>query len=88
MFKTIQLNSSTQLNTKLLLIYTGGTLGMVSVKESSPLVAVDFEDLMEHIPELERLECHISVKAMEQAIDSSDMDPTKWVEIGKLINDN
>lgn len=88
MFKTIPLNTSLASDTKLLLIYTGGTLGMVSIKESSPLVPMDFEDLMEHIPELERLECQINVKAMVQPLDSSDMNPSKWVEIGKLIHED
>ena len=46
-------------STSILLIYTGGTIGMVKDYTTGTLKAFDFEQLMQQIPELRQLECKI-----------------------------
>jgi L-asparaginase len=73
---------------KILLIYTGGTIGMVKDYKSGALRPFDFEKLLEQIPELQQLECRIQSKSLKNPIDSSDMDIRHWQEIGNLIASN
>ncbi|MFA7446504.1 MAG: asparaginase [Flavobacteriaceae bacterium] len=73
---------------KILLIYTGGTIGMVKNFKTGALTAFDFSQIQEKITELQQLDCHISTFSFEKPIDSSDMDIEKWVEIATIIEDN
>lgn len=72
----------------ILLIYTGGTIGMVKDFESGALKTFDFEQLLEKIPELHLLDCNISTFSFPTPIDSSNMHPNDWVEIGKIIENH
>jgi len=72
----------------ILLIYTGGTIGMIKDPESGVLKAFDFSNLLEKIPELKLLDCTIKTVSFEQAIDSSDMNPDYWVKIAEIIESN
>ena len=69
----------------ILLIYTGGTIGMVRDSETSSLYAFDFENLLDKIPELQQLECHVKSFSFKKPIDSSNMNPNHWVEIAEII---
>jgi L-asparaginase len=70
---------------KILLIYTGGTIGMVRDYESGALRPFDFEQLLDQIPELQQLDCRIHSLSLANPIDSSDMDIPHWQEIARLI---
>ncbi|RZS98931.1 asparaginase [Aquimarina brevivitae] len=72
----------------ILLIYTGGTIGMIKDFETGALVAFNFKELLQNIPELKQLDCTIDTKSFKQPIDSSDMDVDRWVELGDIINDH
>ncbi|WP_405208357.1 asparaginase [Aquimarina sp. LLG6339-5] len=72
----------------ILLIYTGGTIGMVKNFETGALVAFDFDELLLKIPELKQLDCNIETKSFKEPIDSSDMDVERWKELGGIINNN
>jgi L-asparaginase len=48
----------------------------------------NFNDLLESIPELNLLDCNISSKSFSNPIDSSNMKPSNWIEIGTIIEDN
>ncbi|OYQ41975.1 L-asparaginase 1 [Flavobacterium cyanobacteriorum] len=72
----------------ILLLYTGGTIGMVRNFETGALKAFNFRKLLQHIPELKHLDCHIDTASFENPIDSSDMDPEKWVRMAAIIADN
>ena len=72
----------------ILLIYTGGTIGMVKDYETGALVAFDFDNLREHIPELNQLDCNIKTVSFKNPIDSSNMDPKYWVKITSIIEEN
>lgn len=72
----------------ILLIYTGGTIGMIKDPETGALRAFDFENLLVRIPELKLLECTIETYSFEVPIDSSNMEPRYWVQIAKVIQTN
>ena len=73
---------------KILLIYTGGTIGMIHDKESGAYIPFDFENLQEQIPELNQLDCELEVISFDKSIDSSNMHPKIWTQLGKTIEDN
>ncbi len=75
-------------NTKILLIYTGGTIGMVRDCKSGTLKAFDFKKLMSSIPELNQLDCSIQSISFKKPIDSSNMNPDHWVTIAEIIEKN
>lgn len=70
---------------QILLIYTGGTIGMIKDVESEALRTFDFKTLLKKIPELERLDCAIQTKSFQQPIDSSNMNPKYWIQIAEII---
>lgn len=72
---------------KILLIYTGGTIGMVKDYESGVLKAFNFNELLQRIPELNQLDCEIDTFSLNPPIDSSDMHPNVWVNIALVIED-
>lgn len=73
---------------KILLIYTGGTIGMRKDFETGELKAFNFSKLLQKIPELKQLECEIETISFDEPIDSSNMNPDKWVKIATIIEDN
>ena len=76
------------LNANVLLIYTGGTIGMIEDAASGILKPFDFNYLKSFIPELSRLKFNIDSIAFEQPIDSSDMGPDDWQRVVRIIEDN
>ena len=73
---------------KILLIYTGGTIGMIKDLRTGELKSLDFNYVFDHIPELERLHVDLSSISFEKAIDSSDMTYAHWKQLVDIINDN
>ena len=71
----------------ILLIYTGGTIGMIKDANTGALRSFDFNNLLKHIPELKLLTCNISTVSFEDPIDSSNMNPDYWIKIASIIND-
>ncbi len=69
----------------ILLIYTGGTIGMVKDYETNALRAFDFRQILENIPELKHLDCHIDSYSFESPIDSSNMNTFYFVQIAEVI---
>lgn len=74
--------------TKILLVYTGGTIGMVKDFESGALIPLDFDNLLQNVPELKQLDCDIQTISFETPIDSSNMNPEYWSMITDVIKDN
>src|SRR5690606_6117389 len=72
----------------ILLIYTGGTIGMIKDADTGALKAFDFGNLLKNIPELKLLDCQINTISFEEPIDSSNMNPEYWVQIAGIIEDN
>ncbi|HEX9826110.1 MAG TPA: asparaginase [Flavobacteriaceae bacterium] len=73
---------------KILLIYTGGTIGMIKEPNTGVLKAFDFKNLLNRIPELKLLDCKITTKSFKKPIDSSNMNPGYWVQIAEIIEHN
>ncbi|MBX7225152.1 MAG: asparaginase [Chitinophagales bacterium] len=71
----------------ILLIYTGGTIGMVQDYETGTLKPFNFKNLRKHIPELSRFNFPIDSISLENPIDSSNMQPSIWVEIATIIEE-
>ena len=71
---------------KILLIYTGGTIGMHS-DAAGHLAPFDFNALHDEIPSLKQLDIDIEVLTITP-IDSSNVTPQRWVELAVIIRDN
>ena len=74
--------------TSILIIYTGGTIGMIENPETGALENFDMEQFRHYVPELKRSHFNIDAITFESPIDSSDMEPHCWVKIAKMIHDN
>jgi L-asparaginase len=73
---------------KVLLIYTGGTIGMVQDAKTGSLVPFNFEHLLQQIPELTKFNIEIEVCSFSPVIDSSNMNPQIWEKLCKIISKN
>lgn len=71
----------------ILLIYTGGTIGMIKDFETGALKAFNFDELLQNIPELKLLEHNIDTISFERPIDSSNMKPAFWLQIAEIIEE-
>ena len=72
-------------NNRVLLIYTGGTIGMGINPKTKALEPLDFNHLLQNIPEIKLLSTQIDVYQFAQPIDSSDMTPAFWVQLVNII---
>lgn len=79
------MSTSMEKQTNILLIYTGGTIGMVKDYESGALKAFNFKKLLKNIPELAQLDCHIDSVSFDEPIDSSNINTSHWIEIATII---
>lgn len=70
---------------KVLLLYTGGTIGMDKNPHTGALEPLDFNHLLNKIPEMQHIETAIDVYQFEDPIDSSDMSPKTWVKLVQII---
>lgn len=69
----------------ILIIYTGGTIGMIQNPETGALQAFNFENIYEQIPVLDNFHCKLDFHSIDPLIDSSDMQPDFWVDLVNLI---
>ncbi|HYQ57939.1 MAG TPA: asparaginase [Draconibacterium sp.] len=74
--------------TSILIIYTGGTIGMVQDPKNGSLVPVRFEKIQEVVPELRKFDFLIKTITFTPALDSSNMNPIHWIKIAKTIERN
>lgn len=73
--------------TKILIIYTGGTIGMVNNPLTGALIPFDFEQIQQNVPELARLNYDLAVHSFDPIMDSSNMEPKIWAELAQIISD-
>ncbi|SEA15694.1 asparaginase [Pedobacter hartonius] len=71
--------------TKILIIYTGGTIGMVNDPLTGALIPFDFKQIQQNVPELARLNYQLDVHSFDPILDSSNMDPVIWAELADII---
>jgi len=88
--KVIQIDTATPNppEQSILIIYTGGTLGMVYSRTQGGLVPFDFEQILDKIPELRHFAMQLTLYSLEPLIDSSDITPQHWVQIAHIIQEN
>lgn len=76
------------INANVLLIYTGGTIGMVENPETGSLEPFNFAHLTKHLPEMRRLKFQVDHIVFDPVIDSSDIMPHHWIKMVKTIEEN
>ncbi len=88
-YKKININTASPSSprAKVMIIYTGGTLGMALDKEGV-LIPFDFNHILEHLPTLRSLQLDLTVISFEVPVDSSNIEPIHWQTIGKIIFEN
>ncbi|MEM9831105.1 MAG: asparaginase [Bacteroidota bacterium] len=88
-YKIVNINTatSTQAKASILIIYTGGTLGM-TYDESGVLAPFNFSRTVEQIPALRQFELHLTVISFPQLVDSSDIHPGHWVDMAYIVHEN
>ena len=74
--------------TSILVIYTGGTIGMVKDPESGVLKPFNFDNIYQQIPMLKLLDYQIGNYCFDPVIDSSNMNPRFWAAIAEVIEKN
>lgn len=72
----------------ILLIYTGGTIGMKPDPATGALVPFDFGGIYDEFPSLSHLDAHIEVHTMNPVIDSSNVSPQNWLDLARIIQGN
>ncbi len=72
----------------ILLIYTGGTIGMMQDARTGELKPFNFKALTSQIPELQKFDIKLSSISFKHPIDSSDMNPSIWAELAQIIKTN
>lgn len=75
-------------DTSILIIYTGGTIGMVQNPETGALKPFNFDSIHEHMPELKRFHYHIDSISFDPIFDSSDINVEQWIKLATIIKDN
>ncbi len=73
---------------KLLIIYTGGTIGMIENQKTGALEPFDFDHLIDNVPKVKMLDYEIENIQFENPLDSSDINPQHWCEIARHIERN
>ncbi len=68
-----------------LVIYTGGTIGMIKNAETGTLAPFDFTQLQKQIPEINQLSASVSTLSFEKPIDSSNMGLEHWQKLAGMI---
>lgn len=71
----------------ILIIYTGGTIGMIENPQTGALENFDLEHFQRNVPELNRFNYEIDAQTFSPPIDSSDMEPKYWIKLARLISE-
>ncbi|HEX2395589.1 MAG TPA: type I asparaginase [Bacteroidales bacterium] len=74
--------------TSILIIYTGGTIGMVQDQKTGSLKPFRFDNILEEVPELKKFGFNLSSFAFNPPLDSSNIKPAAWVKVAEIIGQN
>ncbi|MGA2405544.1 MAG: asparaginase [Bacteroidales bacterium] len=72
----------------ILIIYTGGTIGMVHDPNTGSLVPIDFRHISDHVPELRKFGYDLHSISFDPVKDSSNIDPGVWVKMAEIIEES
>jgi len=76
------------MNASILIIYTGGTIGMKNDPRTGVLVPFDFKNIYEEFPSIRSLQVDIEVLSLDPVIDSSNVTPAFWRHLAEILRDN
>ncbi|MDR1347553.1 MAG: type I asparaginase [Prevotellaceae bacterium] len=76
------------MDTSVLVIYTGGTIGMKQNSKTGALVPFDFSEIEKEVPELKKFKYKLDTHSFRNPIDSSDVKPEFWATIAKIIKNS
>ena len=79
------MNNSRNEKSSILLIYTGGTIGMKEDPTAQALKPFDFSQILAEVPELGKFAYRIDSHTFSPLIDSSDVEPGLWISLVRLI---
>lgn len=71
----------------ILIIYTGGTIGMKSDPLDNTLKPFNFSQILDEVPELAKFACRVDSYSFSPIIDSSDVEPSLWLKLVDLIDE-
>lgn len=74
--------------TAILIIYTGGTIGMIRDEKTEVLKPFNFDKVYEHIPTLKKFRYKLDFHCFEPLLDSASMNPEIWISLVTIIEDN
>lgn len=77
-----------EIERSVLVIYTGGTIGMFQDAETGILAPFDFDHLQLQIPEINQLPTKVSAISFDAPIDSSNMNLSHWTRIAEMVEEN
>lgn len=75
-------------NISILILYTGGTIGMKENPETGALVPFNFDQILDEVPELRKFGFNLDTISFDPLIDSSDINPEFWISLAKIIKEN
>jgi L-asparaginase len=78
----------TNIDISILIIYTGGTIGMVHDPETGSLIPIDFRNITDHVPELRKFGYDLHSVSFDPVKDSSNIDPDVWIRMVEIIEEN
>lgn len=73
---------------RILMIYTGGTIGMIENPDTRALEPFDFDHLIDNVPKIKMLDFEIDNVQFSRPVDSSAMNTSHWSDIAHVIEDN
>ena len=76
------------MKTSILIIYTGGTIGMVKDPKNGSLKPFDFDHILKQVPELKGFGFELTTVSFDPLIDSSNLNPEVWIRIANMIKEN
>jgi len=71
-----------------LIIYTGGTIGMVHDPATGSLIPIDFKHITDHVPVIGNLGFDLQSVSFDPVKDSSNIDPDIWIRMAEIIEEN
>jgi L-asparaginase len=72
----------------ILIIYTGGTIGMITRPGTSTLVPFNFDVISRNVPEIEKFGFNLSAISFNPPVDSSNINPDAWIRMAEVIGEN
>lgn len=74
--------------TSILIIYTGGTIGMIQHPDTGLLIPYNFKNITDEIPEIKKTGYNISFIEFDKPVDSSNINPDAWIKLTGIIKEN